>query len=165
VRLLLPPSRTVRGPADAFVPLDRYTGVLYKALGVEGLTPEQRRYAEDSILIHTAEDGLRGADGSVPPPLDELVAVDEAVVDLRSKEYAKRDPLPEGGWTVRVVTSGEDGRRLAISHWNKHFKGVFVGALIADSPSIRTIEDLLRWAAANDHALEPVAEGHLDLLV
>ena len=165
MRLLLPPSRTVRGEAGALAPLDRYTGTLYKALGVDELNTAQRRYADDAILIHTAEDGLRGADGSVPPPLAELVAVDEAVVDLRSKEYVRRDPLPAGGWTVRVVSQGEDGRRLAISHWNKHYKGVFVGALVADSPSIRTIEDLLRWAAANDHQLEPVADGELDLVV
>jgi len=165
VRLLLPPSRTVRGPAEEFAPLDRYTGTLYKALGVDGMHAAQRAYAEAAILIHTAESGLRGADGSVPPPLVELVAVDEAVVDLRSKEYVRRDPLPPGGWSVRVVSAGADGRRLSISHWNKHHKGVFVGALIADMPSIRTIEDLLRWAAANDHQLEPIADGELDLVV
>ena len=165
MRLLLPPSRTVRGAAEDFVPLDRYTGTLYKALGVDRLTSQQRRYADEVLLIHTAESGLREADGSAPPPLTELVATDEAVVDLRSKEYVRRDPLPAGGWTIRVVTQGEDGRRLAISHWNKHHKGVFVGALIADTPAIRTIEDLLRWAAANDHQLEPVADGQLDLLV
>lgn len=165
MRLLLPPSRTVRGAVEEFVPLDRYTGTLYKALGVDGMNAQQRQYADAAILIHTAEHGLRAADGSVPPPLAELVSVDEAVVDLRSKDYVRRDPLPPGGWAVRVVSQGEDGRRLAISHWNKHYKGVFVGALIADMPSIRTIEDLLRWAAANDHQLEPVAEGQLDLVV
>lgn len=165
MRLLLPPSRTVRGTAEEFAPIDRYTGTLYKALGVDGLNAQQRRYAEASILIHTAEDGLRGADGSVPPALTELVPIDEAIVDLRSKEYVRREPLPVGGWTVRVVSQDADGRRLAISHWNKHYKGVFVGALVTDMPSIRTIEDLLRWAAANDHQLEPVAEGELDLLV
>ena len=165
MRLLLPPSRTVRGGVDELAPLDRFTGTLFKALGVDGWNATQRQYADAAILIHTAEDGLRGGDGSMPPPLAELIATDEAVVDLRSKEYVRRDPLPPGGWTVRVVSQAEDGRRLAISHWNKHYKGVFVGALVADTPSIRTIEDLLRWAAANDHQLEPVAEGMLDLVV
>jgi cytoplasmic iron level regulating protein YaaA (DUF328/UPF0246 family) len=163
LRLLLPPSRTrVEAPA----PLDAYTGTLYKALGVSAWSASQRGWAENALLIHSAELGLVTASAFSPaPPLTELVAADEAVVDLRSPHYARRDPIPPGGWTVRVVNRDADGRRLAISHWNKHFKGAFVGALVADTPTIRTIEDLIRWSQANGHALEPVAEGQLDLIV
>lgn len=150
----------------ASAPLDAFTGTLYKALRVASWTADQRRWAEQAIIIHDAELGLVGGAAFEPaPPLTELVASDEAVVDLRSKEYIKRAPLPDGGWTVRVVNEAADGRRLAISHWNKHHKGVFVGALVADTPVIRTIEDLINWSAMNGHRLEPVAIGQLDLIV
>lgn len=163
MRLLLPPSRT---RVAATAPLDAFTGTLYKALGVSSWTADQRRWAEHTIIIHDADLGLVGGAAFDPvPTIAELVAQDEAIVDLRSKEYVRRAPLPEGAWSVRVVNEAEDGRRLAISHWNKHYKGVFVGALVADSPTIRTIEDLINWSAVNGHRLEPVAMGQLDLIV
>lgn len=162
--LLLPPSRTVLSDAG-LPPLRRFTGTLYKAIDVESLTPVQRAWADERILIHDAELGLVRADGTAPPPLASLVAADPAVIDLRSKDYARRDPIPPGGWTVRVVSEGSDGRRLAISHWNKHHKGVLVGALVRARPRAATVPGLLRWAAGAGFRLERVASGELDLVV
>lgn len=167
--LLLPPSRTTRdGAAAPFErsPLDRYTGTLYKALNPETLTRAQRAWADERILIHSAERGLVRSDRwDAPPPLADLVAADGAVIDLRSKDYARRDPVPVGGWTVRVVSEGDDGRRLAVSHWNKLFKGQLVGALVRERPKAETVPGLIRWANRAGFRLERVSEGQLDLVV
>jgi len=165
VRLLLPPSRTVAGDA-ATPPLARFTGTLYKAIDVGTLTRAQRAWADARILIHDADRGLVRADHwEAPAPLASLVADGELVLDLRSKEYARRDPLAAGGWTVRVASEDADGRRLAISHWNKHYKGVLVAALVRARPRAETVSGMLRWAAGAGFRLERVADGHLDLVV
>lgn len=164
MKILLPPSRTVR-PDPALAPLDRFTGTLYKAIDVEALTPAQRAWAMDHVLIHGPESGLVTANGDTPPSLSALLAEGSLVIDLRSKEYARRDPVPPGGWTVRVVSEGDDGRRLAISHWNKLHKGIFVAALVRARPRAATLGGLLRWARGAGFHLERVADGHLDLVI
>lgn len=164
--LLLPPSRTVL-PDESLPPLDRFTGTLYKAIDASALTRAQRAWADERILIHDAQRGLVRADRweAAASGLDASVADGQLVIDLRSKDYARRDPVPPGGWTVRVVSEGEDGRRLAISHWNKLHKGVFVGALVRARPRAETLPGLLRWAAGAGFRLERVADGHLDFVV
>lgn len=167
--LLLPPSRTTRDGAAAaprHPPLEHYTGTLFKALDPESLTRAQRAWADERILIHSAEHGLVRSDRwEAPAPLIDLVAADGAVLDLRSKDYARRDPMPPGGWTVRVVSEGDDARRLAVSHWNKLYKGLFVGALVRHRPRTATVPGIIRWANRAGFRLERVAEGQLDLVV
>lgn len=167
--LLLPPSRTTRdGAAAAPVhpPLEHYTGTLFKAIDPASLTRAQRTWADERILIHSAEHGLVRSDRwEAPAPLLDLVAVDGAVLDLRSKDYARRDPVPADGWTVRVVSEGDDGRRLAVSHWNKLHKGLLVGALVRHRPKTATVPGIIRWANRAGFQLERVAEGQLDLVV
>lgn len=162
--MVLPPSRTVGD--DGAPPLEWFTGTLFTAVDAGSLTRAQRAWADERILIHDGERGIVRADRwEAPPPLASLVARGDLVVDLRSKDYARRDPLPPGGWTVRVVSEGDDGRRLAISHWNKHYKGVLVAALARARPRAATLPGLLRWAAAAGFRLERVSDGHLDLVV
>lgn len=67
--------------------------------------------------------------------------------------------------TLRVVSEGDDGRRLAISHWNKHHKGVFAAALVRDRPEVAGVEDLLAWARRAGVRLESTGERSLDLVV
>lgn len=66
---------------------------------------------------------------------------------------------------LRVVSEGDDGRRLAISHWNKHHKGVLAAALVRDRPRLARLEDLLTWAEQADVRLERTGERSLDLVV
>jgi len=168
VRILLPPSRTVRaGAPQEAPPLERYTGVLYRALGAEQWSAASRRWAAETLLVHTAEHGLVGAAAAPGEPVDLARLMREAgpLVDLRSKEYARRAPVPPGAWTLRVVSEDGDGRRLTVSHWNKHHKGVLVAALARDRPRPRRLDGLLRWAAGAGLRLERAEEGVLELVV
>lgn len=173
MQLLLPPSRTVRGDAAVSTagdpphpPLLWFTGTLFTAFAPQELGSRQLTAAGKRIHIHDPQRGLvRGDRWESSPPVADLVSADRAVIDLRSKEYARRDPIPDGGWTLRVVSEGEDGRRLAVSHWNKHHKGVFVGALVRARPWVNTVPGLLRWSAEAGFRLERIAPGHLDLVV
>src|SRR5690606_16522726 len=123
-------------------------------------------WAGTHLAIHSAEQGLVRVDGWAPlGPLAELVASGEIVVDLRSGEYVRRERLPAGGWAVRVVREGDDGRRLAVSHWNKLYKGRLVGALVRAMPALVSIDDLLGWASDAGFALERVDDFALELLV
>jgi len=168
VRFVLPPSRTVRAelPGDA-APFERYTGVLYRALGVSAWTMAERRWADRHVLVHSAEHGVvrAGAAGVTAVALEPLGREEGPLIDLRSKEYVRRAPLPTGHWTVRVVTADAEGRRLAVSHWNKHHKGLMLAALVRDRPRLGGIRSLLTWAAATDIRLEATGPDSLDLLV
>jgi cytoplasmic iron level regulating protein YaaA (DUF328/UPF0246 family) len=124
--------------------LERYTGVLYDALGVGSLTRAQRRRADARLAVASALFGLLRATDRVPayrlsagsalpglPPLRVLwrpvlgpllAAVDDLVVDLRSGAYAALAPVP-GAVTVRVETLRPDGTRAVVSHASKAHKG------------------------------------------
>ena len=140
-------------------PIDHYTGVLYRALDVPAWSAAERRYGLAHLVLHDQERGLVTAGAWESPALDGLV------VDARSKEYVRRVAAPTGAWSLRVVTADDDGRRLAISHWNKHHKGVLARALVRDRPRIGSVRALLEWAADAGVRLEAVGERELDLLV
>lgn len=169
MRLLLPPSRTTRDGAAAaqqHAPLAHYTGTLFKALAVDELTPEQRRWAAEHLIVHSADQGLVRVDRwESAPPLSRLIDDGLVVVDLRSGEFVRKAKLPAGGWSVRVVSEGDDGRRLAVSHWNKLHKGVLVGALVRAMPSLTTIDDLLAWSSVAGFRLETVDKFQLEFVV
>jgi len=162
MKLLLPPSRAVRDPVGDSAPIDHYSGVLYQALEVGAWSPAERAYALEHLVLHDKEQGLVAAGRWDPLEPSELRGF---VLDARSKEYARRIKAPPQSWTLRVVTEGLDGRRLAVSHWNKHHKGVLTRALVRDRPRIRGVNDLVAWACAASIHLEVVGEGEVDLLV
>ncbi len=176
MRLVLPPSRTVANPVGESAPIDHYTGTLYKALDAAHWSSAERRWALAHLLIHDKDAGIVGA-GSWDPltrgstveepetPAAPERRPDPLLVDARSKEYVRLIPAPSGAWTLRVVSEGEDGRRLAISHWNKHHKGVLARALVRDRPRVRRIAELLAWAAGAGIRLERVGDRGLDLIV
>ena len=128
--------------------IERYTGVLYDALGVGTLSRAQRRRADARLAVGSALFGLvRATDripayrlsaGSALPGLPTLRAVwkpalepvlkgldelaDDLVVDLRSGAYAALAPVP-GAVTVRVESERPDGSRAVVSHFSKAHKG------------------------------------------
>ena len=130
--------------------LDRYTGVLYDALGIRQFTRAQRGRAMSRLAVGSALFGaLRAGDpiphyrlsaGSTLPGLPtlgalwrpvltaELTGAHELVVDLRSGAYAALGPA-RGAVTATVLTEKPDGTRAVVSHFNKAYKGLMARAL------------------------------------
>ncbi|SNT01826.1 hypothetical protein SAMN04488107_4663 [Geodermatophilus saharensis] len=124
--------------------VERYTGVLYDALGVRTMTRAQRARADRRLAVGSALFGVvRAGDpipayrlsaGSALPGLPGLRALwrpvlgpaltgtGELVVDLRSGAYQALAPVP-GAVTVDVLSERADGSRTVVSHANKAHKG------------------------------------------
>ncbi len=166
--------------------LERYTGVLYEALDAPGLSGLSRSFAGAHVLIHSALFGLVSASDPIPAyrlshnsrlpglslpklwrePLSAVLAgIPGLVLDLRSDSYAKLGPAPEGVWRIHVVSEAADGRRTALSHFNKKAKGLFVREMILAGRDHETVDSLLGWARAERVRLEPSTAGVLDLVV
>jgi len=168
--------------------LDRFTGVLFEALGADTLDADARAYAGEHIAIHSALFGLVGALDPVPAyrlshdsrlpglslkktwakPVAELLAArDGLILDLRSEAYAALGPAPqrEGSYFVRVVADDGDGRTRALNHFNKKGKGEFVRTVLETRPRPRTVDELFAWAAEHGIRLSHGARGELELVV
>ena len=151
-----------------------YTGVLYDALDLPGLSPAARRRAATRVAVTSSLFGLLRPTDRIPayrlsgdttlPGLGPVAAawreplaeaVNESlgrglVVDLRSSTYAGfwRPPAELGRRvaTVRVLHEA-DGVRKVVSHFNKATKGRLVRALLEDGRDPRTpaaLADVLR---------------------
>lgn len=155
--------------------LDRYTGVLYEALGVASMTRAQRSRAQARIVVSSALFGaVRAGDripsyrlsaGSVLPGLGSLAPLwkaaagslfahlDAPVLDLRSGAYAAFGAVP-GAITVRVVTRRPDGSLTVVSHFNKATKG-HLARLVATAPrESGSLTGVLRLARRAGLAME-----------
>jgi cytoplasmic iron level regulating protein YaaA (DUF328/UPF0246 family) len=162
--------------------LSRYTGVLYDALDVPGMTKTEVRRAAGRLCVASALFGLvRGSDpvpayrlsaaSSLPsvgplgalwrPCLEPLLAeVDELVVDMRSGPYAGLAKVPSAVG-VRVVSEG----RVAISHFNKAHKGRLARALGTVSREPSGVKGLIRVAERAGLRLEQAGPRVLELVV
>lgn len=166
--------------------IERYTGVLFDALDAATLTVNERAFAARHIVIHSALFGLLRSEDPIPayrlshnsrlpklslrklwrePVAAVLSSQREFIVDLRSEAYAVLGPAPTGSWYLRVVSEDRDGRRVALSHFNKKAKGEFTRAVIVAGVDHGSVESLLAWAAGSGIHLQRGAEGELDLLV
>ncbi len=170
--------------------VDRYTGVLYDALGADSLPTAARRWLGAHVLIHSAPFGPVGALDRIPayrlaagtslpglPPLRQhwaggisaaLVAENPRfILDLRSEAYTALGPIPAGirSRYVRVVTEGDGGAVRALNHFNKHAKGEFVRALATSRPRVGSPSGLRAWADAAGWTLRDGADGEWDLVV
>lgn len=168
--------------------IDRYDGVLFDELDAASLPASARRFAAEHVAIGSALFGLSGAldpipgyrlshDSRVPgislgkiwrPPLTALFAEREGLIlDLRSEGYAALGPAPDrpDSVYVRVVSEGGDGRKRALTHFNKKGKGAFARRLLLAEIDHPDVASLLGWAAAEGIRLEPGAPGELDLVV
>lgn len=141
---------------------DVYTGVLFDALDLSGMSPATRRRADRSVLVTSALWGVLSPDDRIPayrlgggaslPSIGRLAAYwrgalrsavadaagDGLVVDLRSSTYAafwRPDPdLAARTAQVRVLHE-HDGRRTVVSHHNKVTKGRIARELLAAASS------------------------------
>ncbi|GAB3385653.1 peroxide stress protein YaaA [Humibacter soli] len=168
--------------------IDRYTGVLYDALDAATLPAEARRHLGRSVVIHSAVFGPVGALDRIPDyrmsaasrlpgiRLRELWAKeitsalrDEPgpLIDLRSESYAALGPLGDRGDAVfiRVVTEGDDGRRKALNHFNKHAKGLLVRAYALERPRVRSVAGFVDWARSAGFRTEYAGDREVLLVV
>ncbi|WP_405373515.1 MULTISPECIES: YaaA family protein [unclassified Microbacterium] len=171
--------------------VDRYTGVLYDALGAASLHHDAREWIGHHVAIHSAPFGPVGGLDPLPayrlgagialpgvPPLrrvwaDAVAAALAAsappfILDLRSEAYVALGPVPSAVASayVRVVTAGPDGSVRALNHFNKHAKGDLVRRLASDAPAVRGAGDLLAWAEASGVVLRArEADSELELVV
>jgi cytoplasmic iron level regulating protein YaaA (DUF328/UPF0246 family) len=173
------------GNSPTMPSIDRYTGVLYDALGSERLPVEAREFAFEHVAIQSALFGLTMAGDPIPayrlshdsrlpgmplkktwsaPVAAVIAAHDGLVIDLRSEVYAELGPAP-GAVFVRVVAQGADGRRRALNHFNKKGKGEFVRELLLAGIDHPDAGSLLAWAARQGIRLAPGAQGELELVV
>ena len=174
------------GTSPLLPAVERYTGVLYDGLDASTLTAEQRAFANEHVVIHSALFGLLSAGDPIPAyrlshnsRLPELSlrthwrpAISAALeqraglmLDLRSEAYAALGPAPSESRYVRVVTENSTGRRVALSHFNKKAKGEFTRAVIEAGVVHPDEQSLFAWAARAGLRLEPGAPGEIDLVV
>lgn len=168
--------------------LDRFDGVLYEGLDASTLPSGARAFAHDHLAVSSALFGLLGPDDPIPAyrlspdsrlprtPLKPLwsaavsavlAAREGLILDLRSEAYAALGPAPrrQETWYLRVVSEGDNGRRRALSHFNKKGKGEFTRALLLAGTTHPDAASLLTWAATAGIRLEPGAPGELTLVV
>lgn len=165
--------------------LERYTGVLYDALDAPSLSDAARKFAAETVIIHSALFGLLAAADPIPAyrlshdsklpglPLRtawrsqiaaSLASLDGLIIDMRSEAYVALGPAPEGAWFLRLVSEDEKGRRRALNHFNKKGKGEFARAILNAGIDFASVEELLAWAPTAGFRLS-AAEGELTLVV
>ena len=166
--------------------VDRYTGVIYDALDAESLTPPARAFAGGHLVIGSALFGLLRSHDPIPayrlshdsrlPGLGlgtlwragveaELRERSGLILDLRSEAYAHLGRAPAGSFYIRVLSEGPDGRRTALSHFNKHAKGEFTRRVLDAGIAHDDAASLIDWARENQIHLEHGVDGELDLVV
>jgi cytoplasmic iron level regulating protein YaaA (DUF328/UPF0246 family) len=170
--------------------IDRYTGVLFDALGATDLDQASRRWLGAHVSIQSAPFGLVGALDPLPPyrlsastslpgiaslrsVWSDAVAAAIAhaapsfVLDLRSEAYAALGPVPStiDSAYVRVVTDGVDGVSRALNHFNKHAKGDLVRRLALSRPRVGSLRAFRRWAESAGLSVRDGAPGEIDLVV
>jgi cytoplasmic iron level regulating protein YaaA (DUF328/UPF0246 family) len=177
------------GPAAATGPtepaLQRYTGVLYSAFDVQGLTRAENARAEGRVLICSALFGLLSAPDPIPfykfsagsrlpglptvpalwrePLAAALAAIDGPVLDLRSGAYAAFAPAHEP-ITARVVTVTRSGETKPVSHANKSIKGVLARLVATTRADVQDVSGLLRVARRAGLSVSRTGPASIDLI-
>lgn len=147
--------------------IHRYTGVLFDALDVEGLSPEASTGVTESLWLFSALFGPLRAMDPIPryrlsfdstlpgknlksrwQPEAEAIWAGDFAIDLRSEGYRALAPLPEGtGVFIRVVKDLERG--AAVGHANKASKGRLVRELLGSAADIDSADQLGDWGVDN----------------
>lgn len=167
--------------------IDRYTGVLYDALKLNGLSKRQLARAGETVFIQSSLFGLISALDEIPNyrlsagsklPDTNLKSIwieahqqtwqrfqSEVVIDLRSKAYAALNPIPKqiDSYEVEVLSEDGSGVRKALNHFNKQAKGNFTRSVISHSQKPKKLSDLKKIAKLSGMELE--VQGRTLLLV
>lgn len=158
--------------------IDRYTGTLYDALKLDGVSAAMRVRAGKSLFIQSSLFGLVSAADLIPnyrlSAGSKLPGVSlkqqwqaahanvwpkfakEIVIDLRSNSYAELAPVPASidCYTLDVVLEDRKGIRTRLNHFNKQAKGQFVRSALMISKAPKTIADLKAVAKLANLKLE-----------
>lgn len=166
--------------------LERYTGVLFDGLDASSMSDAERSFAYDTVVVHSALFGPIGAGDPIPAyrlshnsrlpglalkahwrkPVTALLADREGLqLDLRSEAYAQLGEASPNSVYLRVVNESDDGKRVALSHFNKKSKGIFARAIIGAGITHLSVDSLMMWAGNAGYRLERGAPGELDLVV
>jgi len=169
--------------------LERYTGVLYDALGYSELPRSQREWVDQSVGVFSALFGLIRSIDPIPAyrlsfdsrlpsgkPGKHWGAVGDNVwaqapgftLDLRSEGYRSLAPVPEGrGVFVALVKPGPRGARPALGHTNKAVKGELVKRLAATDAQVESLEDFVAWGSLNGYECDASSydQGRVDLVI
>jgi cytoplasmic iron level regulating protein YaaA (DUF328/UPF0246 family) len=147
--------------------IDRYTGVLYSATNAPQWTAEQREWAASHVYIHSALFGIFSSADPIPAyrlsydtrllgrPLKDFwldslghaiteMAAGDWVLDARSSGYRDLAPVPAGVTSFYLEVVSANGGK-ALNHFNKVHKGELVAELVADSPTLVSLEDFVNW--------------------
>ena len=146
--------------------LDRYTGTLYDALKLGGVSAAMRNRASKAVFIQSSLFGLISAGDEIPNyrlsagsklPGVNLKSIwqaahetlwskysKEIVIDMRSNSYADLAPVPDkmACYTLDVVLEDKEGKRTRLNHFNKQAKGRFLRSALVMSPAPKTVADL-----------------------
>lgn len=162
--------------------IERYTGVLYDALdapslsssarsqlavgsalfgvvSAEDMIPHYRLSAGSKLPARTGDDvpTMRKRWGkSITQALQERRDEEKLLVDLRSGAYANLGKVP-GSISMTVLT--EEGK--VVSHFNKHYKGVFARIVTSAERSAESIVEVIDIARAGGLDIELDADGNL----
>jgi cytoplasmic iron level regulating protein YaaA (DUF328/UPF0246 family) len=158
--------------------IERYTGTLYEALKLGGLSPEEIKRAKENVLIQSALFGLISATDRIPayrlsasskiPNLNLRKIWTDAhlivwarlesgmLIDMRSKQYAALAPIPDDRehFEMEVLHEEKDGTRKLLNHFNKESKGKFLRAVLQENNHPSTISELKSIANASGFKLE-----------
>jgi cytoplasmic iron level regulating protein YaaA (DUF328/UPF0246 family) len=147
-----------------------YTGVLYEALALAGLSPGARRRADESIVIVSALFGALRPTDRIPayrlsmdvglPRVGPLAALwrtalgpviaeaagDGLIVDCRSATYAAawKAPPELAGRVLQVrVLREHEGRRTVVSHMAKKTRGEVARLLVSSRREFGRVQDVV----------------------
>lgn len=151
--------------------LERYTGVLYDALGAASLDDDARAWVDAHVVVQSALLGFLRAGDAIPAYkvsattrlpgermrdlwADAGGAIEGFALDLRSKAYAALAPVA-GAVPVEIVSP----EGAALNHWNKAGKGALVRTLAEAGVEADAADALVAWAASADVPLERTDAG------
>lgn len=150
-----------------------YTGVLFTALDIAGMSAAQRKRAARRLLITSSLFAVVTPDDLIPAyrlpgdttlpkvrrvdsfwraRLGETLADaigDGLLIDMRSGTYVKFWPVPQEfsdhAVTVKIWQSGPNGTRTAVSHHNKATKGELARLFATETSMPRTGEQAVTF--------------------
>ena len=174
--------------SGAMPAIERYTGVLYDALGIDGLAAPARAWIDDHVAVQSALFGVVRAGDPIPAyrlsggsrlpelgaPLKRVWQRTHAdidwdaygfVLDLRSGDYQALAPIDgPNAFRLQVVQRAADGTTRALNHFNKAAKGDLVRRLAETGAELSSADDLVSWGAAHglDLSVSVAADSDAD---